>query len=100
MGEKLETYIHDTCSGHTKILQIAHNLEFQDVITGDGRGQFSINSGHIIIHKSVLELIKLDIVWRVVVGKDYFMITVSEPKRWKQIEGSLAGIVARHLPNE
>lgn len=96
----MDYHLHDTKSCYSKVLQIEHGLEPQDVITGDGRGQYNIIDGRLIIYSTVHELIKLDNVWRVIVGENYFMITVIEPRRWKAIEGIIVGIVARHLPDD
>ncbi len=89
--------LFDTKSLYTKVLEIKHNLPKQVVYAGNGRGEHTVVEGHPQVHTVVLELLKLDIVWRVVCDTNYLMITVSEPKRWKEIEGIVQRIAARHI---
>lgn len=90
-------HLFDTKSLYTKVLEIKHDLPKQVAYAGAGRGEHVMGEGHPQIHAVVLELLKLDIVWRVICDTDYFMITVSEPKRWKEIEGIVQRIAARHI---
>jgi hypothetical protein len=91
-------HLFNTKSGNTRVLHVpGHGLEPQVAITGRGRGQYTIEEGHPQIHKAVLELLKYDIVWRVDCNTDYFMITVSDPRRWPEIEGVIHHTVARTL---
>lgn len=96
----MEMHLHDTKTLYTKILQVDHGLEPQVVLSGDGRGTYTIVEGHGVIHKVILEFVKLDIVWRVVCSDGYLMITVSDPRRWNEIAGELHQLAARHIPEK
>lgn len=89
--------LFDTKSLYTKVLEIKHDLPKQVAYAGNGRGEYTIGEGYPQIHTVVLELLKLDIVWRVICDTNYFMITVSEPQRWKEIEGIVQHVAARHI---
>lgn len=89
--------LHDSKSLYTKVLEVNHGLPAQDAITGRGRGEYTIIGGHPQIHNVILELLKIDIVWRVGCGDGYIMVTVSEPHRWKEIEGTVVHIASRNL---
>lgn len=93
-------HLFDTKSLYTKVLEVKHNLQQQVACAGNGRGEYSIVEGHPQVHAVVLEFLKLDIVWRVVCDTDYFIITVGEPRRWKEIEGIVQHIAARHIDVE
>lgn len=93
----MEMFLHDTNICYTKMLQVEHNLTPQSAVAGNGRGEYAIVGGHPQIHPVVLELLKFDIVHHVAVDEGYFLISVSEPHRWGEIEGSLQHVVARGL---
>lgn len=80
-----------------KVLQVDHGLKPQTAMAGNGRGEYAMLGGHLQIHKAVLELLKLDIVCAVECADGYFVITVSAPHRWKEIDGVVVHIVARAL---
>jgi len=91
-------HLHDTKSLYSKVIQIDHGLPMQTAISGEGRGEYIIQEGNLPAHKVVHELLKIDIVWRVVCDEGYFMITVNEPRRWPEIIGDVQQLVARHCP--
>ena len=93
-------HLHDTKSVYTKLLQVNHELKDQSAVAGAGRGTYAIQSGPGLIHPVLLEMLKLDIVFHVACGNGYIMISVSEPRRWGEIEGQLHHIAARNLPKE
>lgn len=93
----MEMFLHDTNVCYTKMLQVKHDLEPQSAVAGNGRGEYSIVDGHPQIHFVVLELLKLDIVYHVAVNEGYFLISVSEPHRWNEVEGEMQHVVARGL---
>lgn len=93
----MEMYLHDTNVCYTKMLQVAHDLVPQSAVAGNGRGEYSILGGCPQIHAVVHELLKLDIVHHVAVDDGYFLISVSEPHRWSEIEGEMQHVVARGL---
>lgn len=93
----MEMFLHDTNIGYTKMLQVKHTLEPQSAVAGNGRGEYAIVGGHPQIHPVVLELLKLDIVHHVAVDEGYFLISVSEPHRWKEVEGEMQHVVSRGL---
>ena len=90
-------YLHKTNNIDSQVLQVDHGLAPQVAVAGAGRGQWTIWDGHPQIHHVVLEILKLNIVWRVVCEDGYFLITVREPHRWGEIEGQLHHTVARAL---
>ncbi len=93
-------HLHNTNSLYTKMLQVQHELVSQDAVSGNYRGSYNIIRGTPPIHAVTLELLKLDIVWGVAVDEGYILITVSEPRRWAEIEGEIHHIVARHIDVE
>lgn len=93
----MQMHLHDTNVGRTKMLQVKHDLEPQSAVAGNGRGEYTIVGGYPQIHSVVLELLKLDIVHHVAVDEGYFLISVSEPHRWGEIDGELQHVVARGL---
>lgn len=90
-------YLHKTNNIDSQVLQVDHSLAPQVAVTGAGRGQYVLCGGHALIHPVVLELLKFDIVCRVICEDGYLLITVSEPHRWGEIEGQLQHVVARAL---
>ncbi len=88
---------HDTKSIYSKVFEINHGLKNQVAVAGNGRGQYVIIEGCAQIHKVVHELLKINIVWRVVCDDGYFMITVSEPRRWKEIIGDVQQLIPKHV---
>lgn len=96
----MKIFVHETASLYSKLIQIDHALPKQVAVAGEGRGEYIIQEGDPPAHKVVHELLKLDIVWRVVCEPGYFMITVSEPERWNEIIGDVQQIVARHIARE
>jgi len=89
--------VHDTKSLYSKVIEVKHNLEAQVAQTGSGKGTYTIIEGLPQIHKVVLELIKIDIVWMVAVGDGYFMVTVSQPHRWSEQLGNIQHVIAKGL---
>ena len=90
-------HLHKTNHIDSQVLQVVHGLAPQVAVAGAGRGQYTIWGGHPQIHPLVLEILKLNIVWRVICADGYFLISVSEPRRWGEIEGQLHHIVAKAL---
>lgn len=90
-------YLHKTNNIDTQVLQVDHGLAPQVAVAGRGRGQYVLCGGHALIHPVVLELLKFDIVRRVICEDGYFLITVGAPHRWEEIEGQLQHVVARFL---
>ena len=90
--------VHNTKTGYTKFLEVEHPFLSQVAVAGRGRGEAYVIDGHPQIQKVVLELLKLDIVYHIVVGEGYMLISVSKPHRWDEVEGQMQHIVARHLP--
>lgn len=93
----MQMHLHDTNNGHTKLLQVQHGLSKQTAQAGASRGQYHVVDGFPQIHKVVFELLKLDIIWQVTCDEGYFIITVREPHRWKEIEGEVHHVVARNI---
>ncbi len=93
----MDIHLHPTKHPNMKVLQVDHGLKPQTAITGDGRGTYTMISGCPQIHKVVLELLKLDIVYAVECAEGYFVITVSNPARWYSIDGVLVHLVVRAL---
>ncbi len=90
--------VHDSKSLYTKVFEIKHSLEKQVAVTGVGRGEFVVLEGPAQIHKAVHDLLKFDIVSSVICDEGYFMVTVSEPKRWEQIIGEVQRLILRYAP--
>lgn len=93
----MQMHLHDTNGIYTKLLQVQHDLKPQVAVAGNGRGEYAVVDGYPQIQPLVLELLKLDIVCHVAVDEGYFLISVSAPHRWGEIEGELQHIVARGL---
>jgi hypothetical protein len=90
-------HTHNTKSAYSKIFEVNHSLAQQVAIAGDARGEYTIQEGDPPAHTVVFELLKIDIVWRVVCDRDYLMVTVSEPHRWSQRLGEIQQTIMRHL---
>jgi hypothetical protein len=85
---------------YTRILTpVEHLWELQTVQNppGSGKGVMYVLEGHLVIQNVVKDLLRLDIVFQVSIQKDYLVISVQDPHRWKEVEGHIEQIVARNL---
>ena len=89
--------IHDTKSCYSKVFEVKHTLKRQVAREGAYRGSYLIDEGHPQIHQVVLDLLKIDVVWRVVVDEGYFMITISRPEQWPKQSGEIAQTLLKGL---
>jgi len=92
--------LHESKSCYMKIVEVDHPFLPQEAYTGPGRGQYTMVGGHPQIHNVVLELLKLDIVWRVTCAKGYFLVMVSEPHRWGEVDGPIQRIIGLAIDTE
>lgn len=90
---------HSTDNPYTAVVEVAHELEPQEVVArpGAGRGVVEIAEGHHVVHPVVMDICKLDPVWRVVVGEGYLVINIKHPRFWPTVQGEIIRIVALRL---
>lgn len=96
---------YDSNTIRTKVLQVKHGLDHWVVYHPPraGRGAVTVLEGsRSNPPKPILEILKVQHVIQVVSdtmdGKDYFLISVEDPRYWNQIKADVQAVVLLELP--